>query len=98
MFDFAPALGRGLDGAVRPLLRLCHETLGLSPAQVTWAALGARAAAGVALAGAGAGWGRAPMAPGTVLAGVLAGVAREKGHTSPAGRTLPARHTLRTLA
>src|SRR2546430_6840573 len=50
VFDFAPAVGRTLDRAIRPLLRLCHVTLGLSPAQVTWAAFAASVAAGVTVA------------------------------------------------
>ena len=46
MYDFAPGIGRALDRAIRPLLKFCHVSLGLSPAQVTWAAFGASVAAG----------------------------------------------------
>jgi len=79
------------DRLTRPLIRFVHRGLGLSPAQVTWAAFGASAAAAIAIGIGRLGLGLGLMALGQVLDGLDGGIAREFGLVSEAGRRLDTR-------
>src|SRR3989442_7219900 len=86
MYEFAPALGRALDRAIRPLLRLLHLGLGITPAQITWAAFGASAAAAATIATRHLVPGLALLALGQDLDGLHACIAREVRPPTTGGR------------
>jgi phosphatidylglycerophosphate synthase len=81
-------LKRIADSMARPLARLLHEALGLSPAQLTWASFWVSAAAAGAIVAGKVSLGLALMAAGQVLDGVDGAVARIYGLSSEQGHRL----------
>jgi hypothetical protein len=83
-----PEVKRLSDWLVKPLARLLHERLGLSPTQVSWASFWASLAAATAIAVGRVPLGLGLMALGQVLDGLDGGIARIYGLASERGHRL----------
>jgi phosphatidylglycerophosphate synthase len=91
MYEFAPVLGSAVDRGVRPVLRLLHVTLGLSPAQVTWASFWTSVASAIGFSTGHVVTALVLMAIGQALDGLDGGIARQFGLVSAAGHRLDQR-------
>jgi len=85
-----PPVRRLADRLAQPLIRLLHEQLNLSPAQLSWAAFWLSAAAAAAIADRRMPAGLVLMALGQIVDGLDGAVARGYGLTSDAGHRLDA--------
>jgi CDP-alcohol phosphatidyltransferase len=88
MYEFAPAIGRFADRLQRPVLRLLHLQLGLTPAHVSWIAFAASVGAAGAVTTGHVTAALVTMAIGQVLDAMDGGIAREFGLVSAAGKRL----------